>query len=255
MPPIDDSMFDGKVALITGGNSGIGRETAISFAKRGAKVVIAARREEESLETLELIHSVGAKAEFVQTDVSDESQVEAMVSQKIKAFGRLDFAFNNAAITGEVTPLHEYPRDVWDQVISINLTGVWLCMQNQIKQMMSNGGGSIVNTASIAGLRGSPNMPAYSISKWGVIGMTKAAAKAYGPNGIRVNAVCPGHTDAPMMGDVLDDEVRLGQLIEQYPLGRIGQSADVAEAVVWLCSDAASFITGVSLPVEGGITA
>lgn len=249
------STFDGKVALVSGGNSGIGRETAIAFAKKGASVVVAARREAEGNETLELIHAAGGKAEFLKTDVSDESQVEAMISQTIKVFGRLDFAFNNAAILGEVTSLHAYPRQVWDQVLAVNLTGTWLCMQSEIRHMMSNGGGSIVNTASISGLRGSPNAPAYSVSKWGVIGMTRAAAKGYGRHGIRVNAVCPGHVEAPMLGSVVDDEARLGELIEKYPLGRIGQPNDVAEAVVWLCSDSASFITGISLPVEGGITA
>jgi NAD(P)-dependent dehydrogenase (short-subunit alcohol dehydrogenase family) len=252
----DNLMFDGKVALVTGGNSGIGRETAISFAQKGANVVIAARRESESLETLEQIHAAGGKAEFVKTDVSDESQVEAMVAQTIKAFGRLDFAFNNAAITGEAIPLDEYRRKMWDQVISINLTGVRLCMQNEIKYMKANGGGSIVNTTSIAGHKGSPNLPAYSVSKWGVIGMTKAAARGYGQYGIRVNAVSPGHTETPMLGlPDDDDDERLNALIEQYPLGRIGQSDDIAKAVIWLCSDSASFITGVALPVEGGIIA
>ena len=242
------------MALVTGGNSGIGRETALSFAKMGASVVVAARREAESVGTLELIHAAGGLAGFVKTDISDESQVEPMISQTIKVFGRLDFAFNNAAIQGEVTPLDAYPRKVWDQVVAVNLTGTWLWMQGEIRHMMSNRGGSIVNTASITGLTGSPNAPAYSVSKWGVIGMTRAAAKGYGRHGIRVNAVCPGHIEAPMLGSIVDDEARLGELIEQYPLGRIRRPNGVAEAVVWLCSDSASFVTGVSLPVDGGFT-
>jgi NAD(P)-dependent dehydrogenase (short-subunit alcohol dehydrogenase family) len=246
--------FEGKVALVTGGNSGIGRETALAFANKGASVVVAARREPEGIETVELIHATGGNAEFVQTDISDESQVEAMVAQTVNTFGRLDFAFNNAGIAGEPIPLHEYPRDLWDQVMSINLTGTWLCMQREIRHMMSNGGGSIVNTASIAGQRGSPNMPGYSISKWGVVGMTKSAAKGYGQYGIRVNAVSPGHTETPMVGPI-DDPDHLASMIEPYPLGRIGQPKDISDAVIWLCSDSASFITGVSLPVEGGITA
>ncbi len=254
MPNIDNSQFESKVALITGGNSGIGKETALAFAQRGANVVIAARREAESVETLDLITATGARAEFVKTDVSDEAQVEAMVAQAVKVFGRLDFAFNNAAITGNATPFDEYPREVWDQVISVNLTGTWLCMQSEIRHMKTNGGGSIVNTTSISAHRGSPNLPAYSVSKWGVIGMTKAAAKGYGRYGIRVNAVSPGHTETPMLG-LNDGEERLNALIEQYPLGRIGQPNDIAEAVIWLSSDSASFITGVSLPVEGGIIA
>jgi NAD(P)-dependent dehydrogenase (short-subunit alcohol dehydrogenase family) len=254
LPDFDSSQFDGKVALVTGGNSGIGKETALAFAQRGANVVIAARREAESAETLDLISATGAKAEFVKTDVSDEAQVEAMVAQTVKVFGRLDFAVNNAAITGGAIPMHEYPREKWDQVISINLTGTWLCMQSELRHMMANGGGSIVNVASIAGLRGSPNLPAYSVSKWGVIGMTKAAAKGYGQYGIRVNVVCPGHIETPMLGDVVDDEERLADLVSQYPIGRIGQPNDLADAIIWLSSDSASFITGVSLPVEGGIT-
>ncbi|MDG0868166.1 SDR family oxidoreductase [Candidatus Lucifugimonas marina] len=176
------------------------------------------------------------------------------VTTTIRAFGRLDYAFNNAGISGGVIPLDEYPRETWDQVMAVNLTGTWLCMQAEIRHMMKNGGGSILNTASISGTRGSPNMPAYSVSKWGVIGMTKAAAKGYGKYGIRVNVVNPGHTEAPMLG-ALDDEEKMARLIKQYPLGRIGKSNDVAQAVIWLCSDSASYITGVSLPVEGGATA
>ncbi len=190
----------------------------------------------------------------MKTDISDESQIQSMVTTTIRAFGRLDYAFNNAGISGGVIPLDEYPRETWDQVMAVNLTGTWLCMQAEIRHMMKNGGGSILNTASISGTRGSPNMPAYSVSKWGVIGMTKAAAKGYGKYGIRVNVVNPGHTEAPMLG-ALDDEEKMARLIKQYPLGRIGKSNDVAQAVIWLCSDSASYITGVSLPVEGGATA
>ena len=178
-----------------------------------------------------------------------------MISATLQAFGRLDYAFNNAAIIGDETPLADYPRETWDRVIAVNLTGVWQCMQHEIRQMMANGGGSIVYTASIAGFFGSPAIPAYSVSKWGVLGMTRAAARTYGKDGIRVNAVCPGHINAPMLGPILEDEERLGRLTAQYPLGRIGQPAEIAEAVIWLCSDSASLVTGVSLPVEGWFTA
>lgn len=251
----DEYEFEGKVALITGGNSGIGKETAFEFARRGASVVIAARREAEGLEMVDIIRATGGEAEFVQTDVSDARQVDAMISHTIKSFGRLDFAFNNAAINGDITPIHEYSLEVWNDVISVNLTGTFLCMQAEIKHMMANGGGSIVNTASIHGMRANPNNSAYSTSKWGVIGMTKSAAKGYGQYGIRVNAVSPGLTETPMVESVFDDEELLSEIIKQYPMGRAGQPKDIAEAVVWLCSDSASFITGVSLPVDGGITA
>ena len=255
MQNYDNSQFEGKVALVTGGNSGIGKETALEFARRGASVVIAARREAEGLETVDIIRAAGGEAEFVQTDVSDERQVDAMISHTIKSFGRLDFAFNNAAILGDPAPIHEYSQEVWNEIISVNLTGTFLCMQAEIKHMMANGGGSIVNTASINGMRGTPNNLAYSTSKWGVIGMTKGAAKGYGQYGIRVNAVSPGLIDTPMVRPGLEDEELLNKVIKNYPLGRIGQPKDIAEAVIWLCSDSASFITGVSLPIEGGTTA
>ena len=255
MQNYDNSQFEGKVALVTGGNSGIGKETALAFAHRGTSVVIVARREAEGLETVDIIRGAGGEAEFVQTDVSDIRQVDAMISHTIKSFGRLDFAFNNAAILGDPAPIHEYSQEVWNDVISVNLTGTFLCMQAEIKHMMANGGGSIVNTASINGMRGTPNNLAYSTSKWGVIGMTKGAAKGYGQYGIRVNAVSPGLIDTPMVRPGLEDEELLNKVIKNYPLGRIGQPKDIAEAVVWLCSDSASFITGVSLPIEGGTTA
>ena len=252
MKQTEGSFFEGNVALITGGNSGIGKETALVFARQGASVVISARREPEGLEVVDSIRAAGGKAEFVQTDVSDAQQVDAMISHTIESFGRLDFAFNNAAINGGVAPIHEYPHELWNDIISVNLTGTFLCMQAEIKHMMSNGGGSIVNTASINGMRATPRNLAYSTSKWGVIGMTKSAAKGYGQHGIRVNAVSPGLVDTPMVEAIFNDEAKRNEAIKEYPLGRLGQPIDIAEAVLWLCSDSASFITGVNLPVEGG---
>lgn len=256
MKHTEETNFEGKVALITGGNSGIGKETALEFARRGASVVISARREPEGLETVEIIRAAGGVAEFVKADISDAQQVDAMISHTIKSFGRLDFAFNNAGILGNpAPPIHEYSPEAWNEIISVNLTGTFLCMQAEIKHMMANGGGSIVNTASIHGMRANPNNVAYSTSKWGVIGMTKGAAKGYGQYGIRVNTVSPGLTETPMVEGFTRDEEQLNKAKKLNPLGRIGLSKDIAEAVIWLCSDSASFINGVNLPIEGGSTA
>lgn len=249
------SQFGGKVALVTGGGGGIGRATALEFAKNGARVAVADRLETEGMETVKLIEATGGEAVFVTTDVTDEQQVEAMVARTVKVFGRLDLAFNNAGILGDMTALDAYPRATWDKVIAVNLTGVWLCMQYEIRHMLTTGGGSIVNTASTAGLAGSPNVPAYSVSKWGVIGMTKGAAKGYGGNGIRVNAVCPGITDTAMLSLFAEESDLVSQIVAKMPLGRVGKTLDIAKAVVWLSSDAASFVTGVAFPVDGGSSA
>lgn len=249
------TQFDGKVALITGGGSGIGRATAVEFARSGARVVIADRLESEAMESVELVEAVGGEAVFFSTDVTDELQVEAMVARSVDAFGRIDCAFNNAGILGDRTAIDSYPRATWDSVIAVNLTGVWLCMQHEIRHMLSVGGGSIVNTASTAALTGAPNVPAYSVSKWGVLGMTKTAAKGYGSHGIRVNAVCPGPTNTPMISHSTEDAEHLSQVVARYPLGRIGEPHEIAKAVVWLSSSEASFVTGFGLPVDGGITA
>ena len=255
--------FDGKVALVTGGSSGIGRAAAVAFAREGARVAVAARREAESLETVARIHETGSEAVFIQTDVSDEAQVEAMVAGTVNAFGRLDFAFNNAGVSqrgaGAAGPLllHELPTDVWDRLMAINLRGVFLCLKYEINQMIAQGaGGAIVNDSSVSGLVGVPHQSAYSASKHGVLGLTKAAALGAVQQGIRVNAVCPGWIRTPMV------EVGIANLdgfeeriTAMEPIGRIGDPGEIADAVIWLCSDQASFMVGHSLVVDGGMMA
>ena len=247
--------FEGKVALVTGGNSGIGRATAIKFAESGAKVVIAARRVAEGEETVDIIREAGGDAIFVKTDVSRAADVEAMVARTVEAYGRLDCAFNNAGMTGAGGPPHEHPEDLWDEVMSVNLKGVWLCMKYEVPEMLRRGGGAIVNDSSLAGLIATPGQAAYVASKHGVIGLTKSAALAYARDGIRVNAVCPSWISTPMIGGLLQDPDRKARLIAAHPVGRLGTPEEVAEAVLWLCSDAASFVTGHSMVVDGGMLA
>ncbi len=247
--------LDGKVALITGGNSGIGRATALAFAHEGAKVVVAARRAIEGSETVEMIQSIGGDATFVQTDVSQKADVIAMVDHCVATYGGLDIAFNNAGVEGTIgVSTVDYDEEVWNQVIDINLKGIWLCMKYQIPQMLARGNGSIVNMSSASGLGGASPGIAYSASKFGVVGMTKRAAKEYAPHGIRVNVVCPAVIKTPMAD-------RLGLFVDEepiewvgtfHPLGRAGTPGEVASAVVWLCSDGAGFVTGHALAIDGG---
>ncbi|OZH55167.1 short-chain dehydrogenase [Hydrocoleum sp. CS-953] len=249
--------FEGKVALITGGSSGIGRATAIAFAKKGAKIVIASRREKESEETVAMIKEIGSEAIFVKTDITQATEVENLVNQTINTYNRLDYAFNNAGTEGILGPSIEQTEENWNQVISTNLKGVWLSMKYQIPEMLKNGGGSIVNNASIAGLIGFPNGSIYGASKHGVIGLTKAVALEQATAGIRINSVCPGviQTDMVDRGFSQDDDGEAkAQIAAAHPIGRIGKPEEVANAVVWLCSDAASFITGHSLTIDGGYT-
>ena len=247
--------LDGKVAFITGGGSGIGQATAKVFAREGARIVVADIDESGGRQTVSEIADLGAEALFVLADVSEEDQVISAIRQTVDHFGGLDCAFNNAGIGGEFTPLANYSRKAWDRVIAVNLTGVWLCVQQEIRYMVANGGGAIVNTASTAGLRGSPLIPAYSASKHGVIGITKSAAKGYGKDGIRVNAVCPGVIETPLAAPLIDDPSISEPLLARYALGRFGRPAEVGEVVAWLCSDAASFVTGIAMPVDAGYTA
>jgi NAD(P)-dependent dehydrogenase (short-subunit alcohol dehydrogenase family) len=243
----------GKVALVTGGSSGIGRATALIFAREGAKVVVADVAVEGGEETVRLINAAGGEAIFVKTDVSQPADVEGMVKKAADTYGRLDCAFNNAGIEGVIQPTVDYGEAHWDRVIAINLKGVWLCMKAELQQMLKQGGGAIVNTASVAGLVGLPGFSAYVAAKHGVNGLTKTAALEYAKAGIRVNAVCPGAIRTPM----LERAVRANpgseeQFVAVEPIGRMAAPSEVGEAVVWLCSDAASFVTGLPMAVDGG---
>ncbi len=246
-----EKIFQNKVAIITGGSFGIGKATAIAFAKEGAKVVVADIIEDGA--TLAVIQSAGGEAMFISCDVSSEDSVKAMVEKTIDQYGRLDFAFNNAGVEGYSAPTHECASDNWSKTININLKGVWLCMKYEIPHLLKQGKGAIVNNASIAGLVGFPNIPAYVASKHGVIGLTKNAALEYAKLGIRVNAVCPGVIRTPMVDRFTGKNKEVEKQFENMePVGRMGEPEEVAAAVTWLCSDASSFVTGHSLTVDGG---
>ncbi len=248
--------LEGKVALVTGGGSGIGRATALVFAREGAKVVVADVLTEGGEETVQRIKEAGGKAIFVKTDVSKAAEVMALVDSAVSTYGKLDCAFNNAGIEGNMAPTADCTEENWDRVIAINLKGVWLCMKYEIPEMLRQGSGAIVNTASVAGFVGFQGLPAYCASKGGIIQLTRAAALEYATRGIRVNAVCPGVIRTPMVdritGGKPDAEAQFTAL---EPIGRMGAPEEVAEAVVWLCSDAASFVTGHPMVVDGGFIA
>ncbi|MBV8771372.1 MAG: SDR family oxidoreductase [Deltaproteobacteria bacterium] len=250
-------ILDGKVALITGAASGIGRATAKIFAREGARLVLVDVAEKGGQETLQMIQELDGKAIFRHADVSKSADVNAAVVEAVTAYGRLDYAFNNAGIGGPGRLTHEYGEDEWNRVISINLTGVWLCMKAEIAQMLKQGGGgAIVNTSSLAGIAGAIGGPAYVAAKHGVAGLTRAAALEYGRHNIRVNAVCPGPIRTPMLGRLMqftkDAEQRM---VRSEPLKRLGEPEEVGETVAWLCSDRASYVTGLPMPVDGGFFA
>jgi NAD(P)-dependent dehydrogenase (short-subunit alcohol dehydrogenase family) len=251
-----NALFQNQVALVTGGSFGIGRATCVAYAQRGAKVVIADWIQDKEDTTLRLIKEAGSEGLFVQCDVSKADDVKVLIGKAIATFGRLDFAFNNAGIEGRLAPTHECPEENWDKTIGINLKGIWLCMKHEILQMRQQGKGAIVNCASVAGLGGFPGLPAYAASKHGVVGLTKTAALENAAQGIRINAVCPGVIHTAMIDRVTgqDKEVEK-QYVAMEPVGRMGNPEEVAEAVVWLCSDAASFVTGDALTVDGGFSA
>jgi NAD(P)-dependent dehydrogenase (short-subunit alcohol dehydrogenase family) len=249
-------LVQGKIALVTGGGSGIGRATALAFAREGAKVVVADVVVAGGEETVQMIQATGGDAMFVKADMAKAAEIDAMVQKAVATYGRLDCAHNNAGIEGATGRTADYIEKEWDRVISTNLTGVWLCMKYEIAQMLKQGGGAIVNTASDAGLLGVPQMPAYVASKHGVVGLTKTAALEYAKAGIRVNAVCPGVIKTPMVDRITSQRPgRAERMAAAEPVGRMGKPEEIAEAVVWLCSDAASFVTGLPMSVDGGIAA
>jgi NAD(P)-dependent dehydrogenase (short-subunit alcohol dehydrogenase family) len=251
-------LMEGKVALVTGAASGIGRAAAQIFAREGARVVVADVNEEMGHETAELIRQQGGEAVFIPCDVADAGDCEALVRRSVESYDRLDAAFNNAGIEGDLQSRFADGSEAnFDRTIAINLKGVWACMKYELRQMFSQGGGAIVNTASVAGLQGVKRGSAYVAAKHGVIGMTKTAALDYATSNIRVNAVCPGMIETPML-QRLDQQSGgrvAGSMARMHPVGRLGAPAEIAEAAVWLCSERASFITGLALPVDGGTTA
>ena len=248
--------LEGKVALVTGASSGIGRAAALAFSREGAKVVTADVDVEGGMETVRTIQDAGGEAVFVRSDVSKAAEVEALISKSVETYGRLDCAYNNAGIEGTMGPTADCTEENWDRVIGTNLKGMWLCMKYEIPEMLTRGSGAIVNVSSIAGLVGIQGRPAYAASKHGVAGLTKAAALEYAQAGIRINAVCPGIIRTPMLERPLAQRPELeATLIAQVPVGRIGTPEEIAEAVVWLCSDAASFVTGHTMMVDGGYVA
>jgi NAD(P)-dependent dehydrogenase (short-subunit alcohol dehydrogenase family) len=247
------SVLEGKAALVTGGGSGLGRASAIALARAGATVTVADVDEQGGKETAALVsEEAGGDADFVRADVTQADEVEAMVDKAVARWGRLDCALNNAGTTGVSAPTADYTLDDWNRAIALNLTGVFLCLKYELPAMLERGG-AIVNMASGAGLVGFPGLPAYVASKHGVVGLTRAAALEYASQGVRVNAICPGSTRTPMLEGFMGGDEQVERMMTRaVPLGRLGRPEEIAEAVVWLCSDAASFVVGHSLAVDGG---
>jgi NAD(P)-dependent dehydrogenase (short-subunit alcohol dehydrogenase family) len=248
--------FEGKVALVTGGGSGIGRATALGFAREGGQVVIGNRNVQRGEETVSMIRDAGGTASFRRTDVVVAADVKALVDHAVTTYGRLDIAFNNAGIEGDPRPLAEQTEANFDAVMDINVKGVWLSMKYEIPRMLEQAGGAIVNCSSVAGVIGFPGIGIYAASKHAVIGLTKVAALEYSAQGIRINAVNPAVIDTEMVDRLADGmNMKKDDLTTFHPIGRIGRVEEVAEAVLWMCSDKASFVTGHSMIVDGGFTA
>jgi NAD(P)-dependent dehydrogenase (short-subunit alcohol dehydrogenase family) len=248
--------FTGQVALVTGASSGMGLATAQAFAEAGAAVVLADINDQMLGAATEGLTASGHRALGVSCDVASEDQAAAMVERAVATFGRLDMAFNNAGIQVPPTDAADEPAEHFDRVNAINLRGVWTCMKHELRQMRAQGSGAIVNCSSLGGLVGLPGRAAYHASKHGVIGLTRSAALEYAPRGIRINAVCPGTIETPMVRDMIDKgELDVPEAVKNQPIGRLGRADEIAAAVLWLCSPAASFVLGVALPVDGGYTA
>jgi NAD(P)-dependent dehydrogenase (short-subunit alcohol dehydrogenase family) len=256
MPTNEKGSFAGKVAFVTGAASGIGRAAALAFAREGASVVVADVSEQGSQETVRLVEGLGGRAVAVRCDVTRAEDVKAALDRTVGAFGRLDFAFNNAGIEPKKpAPTADYDEEEWNRIIDINLRGVFLCMKYEIPLILKQGGGAIVNTSSGAGIIGIKGSPAYTAAKHGVIGLTRAAALDYAGQKLRVNAVCPGYIDTPMMGRFTGDTPEgRSKVIAEEPVGRMGKPEEIADAVVWLCSDSAAFVVGHALVIDGGQT-
>ena len=247
---------EGRVAVVTGAASGIGRASAVHFAREGARVVIGDIDERAGEETAKLIRAAGGEARFSLVDVTDAGSVRELVSRAVSAYGRVDCAHNNAGVLGPVGELLECTVDDFHRVVAVNLTGVWHCMQAEIAQMLEQtppqGAHSIVNTASVAGLVGSPLLPAYCAAKHGVVGLTKSAARTYGPRGIRINCVCPGPIETPLARDLFDAPGARDRMLQRQALDRFGKPEEVASLVVWLASAEASLVTGAAMRVDAG---
>lgn len=248
--------FEGKVALVTGGGSGIGRATARAFARQGAQVVIGNRNVQRGEETVAMIRKAGGTASFKRTDVLVAAEIESLIDHAVKTYGGLDLAFNNAGVEGTVAPIVQQTEADYDAVMDVNVKGVWLSMKYEILRMLERGGGAIVNCSSVAGLIGFPNMAPYFASKHAVIGLTKVAALEYSAQGIRINAVNPAVIETEMVDRIAEGfSMKKDELIPMHPIGRLGRVEEIAEAVLWLCSPKSSFVTGHSLVVDGGFTA
>lgn len=255
--------FDGKVALVTGGSSGIGRATALAFAREGATVIVASRGRDRGLAVVEELKHITSDAEFIRADVSQAQDVDSLMTRVLERFGRLDVAVNNAAAidVGVFKPTADFQEVEFDQHMALNVKSVWLCMKHEITQMTVQGSGAIVNTSSVTGLGGSPQSAFYAAAKAAVVALTKSAALECAPHGIRINALVPGAFDTPMLDDVFtrispgDPAVAKEGYERRIPVGRIGRPEEAADAVLWLCSDQASYVTGHSLIVDGGLTA
>jgi len=250
----DHQRFSGKVALVTGGNAGIGAEVSVALAREGAKVIVAARRKAEGEALVERIRAAGGDALFVSADVTRSESVRALIERGVAHYGRLDIAFNNAGITGSTSrTIVDFEEADFDATLAVNLKGAWLCMKYEIPQLLRTGGGSIINCASSAGLRGGARASAYYASKHGLVGLTKSVALEYATQGIRVNAVCPGMTETELMARQLAiAPEKFARIQQRIPMGRAASVSEIAGAVLWLASDESSYVTGIALPVDGG---